>query len=304
MELRHARYFVAVAECLNFRQAAQQLHLTQPPLSRQIRQLEDDLGVMLFVRDKRKVELTTAGHAFLEEARKLIVQAGHAADVARHTQKGGVGTVRVGLSSGLGGIVSRVVFEHRRRFPAAEVECRNIFSSFQNEALRRREIDVGFLRSPVDELNLECEALYEEWFVVILPKSHRLAKRRSVRLQDIAEEPLIGFNRWRLSGLQDKMMGMFNRQGFAPHVVVTHVEAHEEAGAIMLASGKAIFVGPGAILNHSITGLDLASVRLNEPEAKIEVYAAWRKGEDSVAVRGFLDSIRGALAEPAGKKIA
>ena len=304
MELRHARYFVAVAECLNFRQAAQQLHLTQPPLSRQIRQLEDDLGVMLFVRDKRKVELTNAGHAFLEEARKLIMQAGHAADVARHTQKGGVGTVRVGLSSGLGGIVSRVVFEHRRRFPAVEVECRNIFSSFQNEALRRQEIDVGFLRPPVDELNLECEALYEEWFVVILPKSHRLAKRRSVHLRDIAEEPLMGFNRWRLSGLQDKMMGMFNRQGFAPHVVVTHVEAHEEAGAIMVASGKAIFVGPGAILNHSITGLDLASVRLNEPEAKIEVYAAWRKGEDSVAVRGFLDSIRGALAQPSGKKIA
>jgi DNA-binding transcriptional LysR family regulator len=303
VELRHARYFVAVAECLNFRQAAQQLHLAQPPLSRQIRQLEDDLGVTLFVRDKRKVELTNAGHAFLEEARKLIVQAGHAADVARHTQKAGAGTVRVGLSSGLGAVVSKVVFEHRRRFPAVEVQCRDIFSSFQNEALRRQEIDVGFLRPPVDELNLDCEALYEEWFVVILPKSHRLAKRRSVRLRDIAEEPLIGFNR-RLSGLQDKMMGMFNRQGFAPHVVVTHVEAHEEAGAIMVASGKAIFVGPGAILNHSIPGLDLASVRLNEPEAKIEVYAAWRKGEDSVAVRGFLDSIRGALAQSAARKIA
>jgi len=303
VELRHARYFVAVAECLNFRQAAHQLHLAQPPLSRQIRQLEDDLGVTLFVRDKRRVELTNAGHAFLGEARKLIVQAGHAADVARHTQKGGVGTVRIGLSSGLGGIVSKVVFEHRRRFPAVEVECRDIFSSFQNEALRRQEIDVGFLRPPVDELNLDCEALYEEGFVVILPKSHRLAKRRSVRLRDVAEEPLIGFNR-RLSGLQDKMMGMFNRQGFVPHVVATHVEAHEEAGAIMVASGKAIFVGPGAILNHSISGLELASVRLNEPEAKIEVYAAWRKGEDSIAVRGFLDSLRGALARPAVKKIA
>ena len=91
MELRHARYFIAVAECLNFRKAAQQLHVAQPPLSRQIRQLEEYLGVALFVRDKRKVELTKAGHAFLEEARKLMVQAGHAADVARHAQKGEFG---------------------------------------------------------------------------------------------------------------------------------------------------------------------------------------------------------------------
>ena len=301
VELRHARYFVAVAECLNFRRAAQQLHLAQPPLSRQIRQLEEDLGVTLFVRDKRKVELTKAGHAFLEEARKLIVQAGHAADVARHTQKGEVGTVRIGLSSGLGDTVSKVVFAHRRRHPAIEIECRDIFSSFQNEALRRQEIDVGFLRPPVDELNLDCETLYDEEFVVILPKTHRLAKRRSVRLRDIAEEPLIGFNR-KLSGLQDKMMGMFNRQGFAPHVVMTHVEAHEEAGAIMVATGKGIFVGPAAILNHSISGLELASLRLNEPEAKIQVYAAWRKGEDSPAVLGFLDSVRAAFPPPVDKR--
>jgi DNA-binding transcriptional LysR family regulator len=303
VELRHARYFVAVAECLNFRRAAQQLHLAQPPLSRQIRQLEEYLGVTLFVRDKRKVELTKAGHAFLEEARKLIMQAGHAADVARHTQKGEVGTVRIGLSSGLGGTVSKVIFEHRHRHPAIEVECRDIFSNFQNEALRRQEIDVGFMRPPVDELNLDCEALYDEDFVVIIPRTHRLAKRRSVRLRDIAEEPLIGFNR-KLSGLQDKMMGMFNRQGFAPHVVVTHVEAHEEAGAIMVASGKAVFVGPAAILNHSISGLDLASLRLAEPEAKIQVYAAWRKGEDSPAVLGFLESIRPALSPQLHKKIA
>jgi len=301
VELRHARYFVAVAECLNFRQAAQQLHLAQPPLSRQIRQLEEYLGVTLFVRDKRKVELTKAGYAFLEEARKLIMQAGHAADVARHTQKGEVGTVRIGLSSGLGGTVSRVVFEHRRRHPAIEVECRDIFSSFQNEALRRQEIDVGFMRPPVDELNLDCEALYQEEFVAIFPKTHRLAKRRSVRVREIAEEPLIGFNR-KLSGLQDKMMGMFNRQGFAPHVVVTPVEAHEEAGAIMVATGKAVFVGPPAILNHSISGLDLVSVRLNEPEANIHVYAAWRKGEDSPAVLGLLESIRPALATQPHKK--
>ena len=304
MELRHARYFIAVAECLNFRKAAQQLHVAQPPLSRQIRQLEELLGVALFVRDKRKVELTKAGHAFLEEARKLMVQAGHAADVARHAQKGDFGTIRIGIASGLGGVVSKAVFEHRRRFPAIEVECRDIFSNFQNEALRRREIDVGFLRPPVDQVSLECALLYEEEFVVILPKSHRLAKRRSLRLRDIAEEPLIMFDRNFSTGLYDKIVGMFSRQGFTPHLMVTHVEAHEEAGAIMVASGKAIFVGAGAIVNRSVSGLELASVGLNEPEAKIEVYVAWRKREDSTSVLTFLDSVHRALRQPVHENIA
>lgn len=246
------------------------MHVAQPPLSRQIRQLEEYLGVALFARDKRKVELTKAGHAFLEEARKLIVQAVHAADVARHAQKGEFGTIKIGIASGLGGVVSKVVFEHRRRSPAIEVECRDIFSNFKNEALRRREIDIGFLRPPVDQVNLDCELLYEEGFVVILPKSHRLAKRRSLQLKDIADEPLI-FDRTFSSGLYDKIMGLFSRQGFTPHLIVTHVEAHEEAGAIMVAFGKAIFVCAGAIVNRSVSGLELASVRLNEPEAKIEV---------------------------------
>ena len=99
-------------------------------------------------------------------------------------------------------------------------------------------------------------------------------------------------------------MGLFSRHGFTPHLIVTHVEAHEEAGAIMVASGKAIFVGAGAIVNRSVSGLDLASVGLKEPEAKIEVYVAWRKGEESPAVLSFLDSIRRVLSPPAHRKVA
>jgi len=304
VELRHVRYFIAVAEHLNFHKAALHLHVAQPPLSRQIRQLEEFLGVTLLIRDKRKVELTTAGHVFLEEARKLILQTSRAAAAARHAQKGESETVRIGIASGLGGAVSKVVFEHRCRFPVIEIECRDLFSNFQNEALRKHEIDIGFLRPPVDQVNLHCELLYEEEFVVILPKTHRLAKRRSLRLKDIANEPLIVFDRSFSSGLYDKIMGLFNRQGFTPHLIVSHVEAHEEAGAIMVASGKAIFVGAGAIVNRSVSGLDLVSVHLNEVEAKIEVYAAWRKGEDSPIVLAVLESVNRALNPPGHPKSA
>jgi DNA-binding transcriptional LysR family regulator len=304
VELRHVRYFIAVAEYLNFSRAAERLHIAQPPLSRQIRQLEEDLGVALLVRNKRRVELTKAGHAFLEEARKLVVQAGHAAEAARHAQKGESGIVRIGIASGLGGVVSKVVFEHRKRLLPIDIECRDIFSAFQNEALCKGEIDVGFLRPPVDQVNLDCELLFEEEFVVVLPKTHRLAKRRHVRLKDVADEPLIIFDRNFSSGLYDKILSLYSRQGFTPHLTLTHVEAHEEAGAIMVASGKAIFLGAGAIVNRSVSGVELASVRLNEPDAKIEVYVAWRKGEESAVILAFLDLVRRVFCSTAHKEIA
>ncbi len=292
MELRHVRYFIAVAEYLNFSKAAQQLHIAQPPLSRQIRQLEEDLGVTLFVRSKRRVELTKAGRVFLDEARKLVVQAGHATEAARHAQKGEFGVVRIGIASGLGGVVSRAVAEHCRRFPAINIECKDVFSTVQNEAIHKHDIDVGFLRPPVDAVNLDCELLFEEEFVVILPSSHRLANRKSVRLADVADETLIIFDRKFSSGLYDKVLGLYSRQGLTPHFAVTHVEAHEEAGAIMVASGRAIFIGAGAIVTRSVGGIELASVRLNEADAKIEVYMAWRKDEASSVVLSFLDSVR------------
>jgi DNA-binding transcriptional LysR family regulator len=292
VELRHVRYFLAVAEYRNFRRAAEQLHIAQPPLSRQIRQLEEDLGVTLFVRSKRRVDLTKAGQAFLEEARKLIVQAGHAAQAARHAQKGESGVVRIGVASGLGAAVSKVVFEHREHSPTVEVECKDIFSTMQNEALNNGEIDVGFLRPPIDLVHLDCYRLFEEEFVAVLPKTHRLAKRRSLKLKDVANEPLIIFDRSFSTGLYDKILGLYSRQGLTPHLTLTHVEAHEEAGAIMIASGKGIFVGAGATVNRSVAGLELASIPLNEPEGTIEVCAAWRKGEDSAVILSFLESVR------------
>jgi DNA-binding transcriptional LysR family regulator len=304
VELRHVRYFIAVAEYLNFRKAAEQLHIAQPPLSRQIRQLEEDLGVTLLVRNKRRVELTKAGHVFLEQARKLIVQAGHATEAARHAQKGESGVVRIGIASGLGGVVSKVVFEHRKRWPSIEVECKDIFSSHQNEALPKGIIDVGFLRPPVDQINLDCELLFEEEFVVVLPKSHHLAKRRFLKLKDIADEPLIIFDRNFSTGLYDKILGLYSRQGFTPHLTVSHVEAHEEAGAVMVASGKAIFLGAGAIVNRSVSGLELASVRLNEPGAKIEVYVAWRRSEESSTTMDFVESVRRVFRLTSHKEIA
>jgi len=292
VELRHVRYFIAVAEHLNFRKAAQRLQIAQPPLSRQIHLLEEELGVELFARAKRAVELTKAGQAFLEQARKLLAQAGHAVEAARQAHRGDVGTIKIGIGSGLGSVVGKAVFEFRKLWPAAEVECRDVFSSRQSEMLRKHEIDIGFLRPPLDHAALSCELLYEEEFVVILPASHRLAQRRALRMDDIASEPLIIFDRSFSMGLYDRILGLYSRQGLTPRLIPAHVEAHEEAGAITVGAGRAIFVGAGAIVNRPVAGIELASVPLNEPEAKIEVYAAWRQDEGSPLASGFLDCLR------------
>src|SRR4030095_10194291 len=167
--------------------------------------------------------------------------ASHAAEAARQAQRGETGIVKIGIASGLGGVVSRVVFEFRKRWPDIEVECRDIFSNFQSHSLRRHEVDVGFLRPPLDHVALDCELLYEEEFVVILPTTHRLAKRRAVRIQEIAGAPLILLHRNFSSGLYDKILSLYTRHGLSPRLFPRHVEAHEEAGAIMVASGKAIF---------------------------------------------------------------
>ena len=292
VEFRHLRYFIAVAERLNFSRAAQHLHIAQPPLSRQIRQLEDEIGAQLFERNPHGVKLTAAGAVFLEEARKLILQSAHAVEVTKAAQRKPAKIVKIGIASGLGGVVSQVIDEYSQRFPGVEVQCKDIFSGPQIEALLSRETDVGFLRPPIDSASLDSDVLFEQDFVVVLPKRHALANRKSVRLKDLAGEPLIIFERSLSSALYDKILGLYRREGLTPHLTVTHAETHEETGKVMVASGQGIFIGVGAMVSTSITGVDLAGVRLKEPGAKIEVLMAWRRNEKSAAVHDFLNQTR------------
>jgi DNA-binding transcriptional LysR family regulator len=292
VEFRHLRYFIAVAELGNISKAAQQLHIAQPPLSRQIRQLEDEIGVELLLRNKRGVELTNAGAVFLKRARKLIAEADRASAAARQARNGHSGLVRIGIASGLGGIASQIMDAHKRRFPAVEIQCKDVFSSLQNGALRKREVDVGFMRPPVDAQKLESQVLFEEKFLAVLPREHPLAKRRTLRLRDVIAEPLIIFARRYSTGLYDAILDLYRKQGLSPHLTLTHTETHEEAGKVMVATGKGIFIGVGAMVNTSLLGVRLAAVPLNEPGAKFPVCVAWRKSETSSAVMEFIASAR------------
>jgi DNA-binding transcriptional LysR family regulator len=292
MELRLLRYFVAVAEELNFTRAAHRLHIAQPPLSRQIRQLEGLIGGQLFVRDRRRVTLTISGKVLLREARIVLSQYQYAVDLTRRARKAEPSIVRVGIAHGLGERVHPVVVAHYRRFPGVDVQCQDVFSTFQNEALRALRIDVGFLRPPVDTAHLESRPLFEERFMALVPKTSRLAKYKKVRIKQLSHETLLLHKRDVSSGVYDKVVDLYREAGVAPRVIHTRTGPWEEAGTMLVASGKGIYIGVGAVLSHPVFGSEVTTIPLSEPGATIAVHIAWRKDEKSKLISDFVDSVQ------------
>ena len=292
MELRHLRYFVAVAETLNFSKAAARLHMAQPPLSRQIKQLEDELGAALLIRDRRRVMLTDAGAIFLQEARGILNQTEHAAESVRRAAKGELGKLRVGIGSGLGQPVNRVLFEHVKLYPGVEVECQDILSSLQNVALVEREIDVGFMRPPIDAENLASQKLFEEPFYVYIRKRHPLARRGKLKLEELQDEALLLYDRNVSRGVYDKTLELYREAGLTPRIIRTRTAPYDEAGAVLVAAGKGIYLGVGAVRSKPGDANDVVMVPLDEPNAKVAAHVVWRKGETSGVVLAFLETVK------------
>ena len=298
MELRQLRYFIAVAECLSFSRAAEELHITVPPLSRQIRQLEEEFDVQLFVRNRRRVILTDAGRLFLREAKTLAEQMTRFTNCMRQAKHGESGTVRIGIGLHLGERLSRAVVEHSRQYPHVEIQTMGIFSSLQGAALVEGKIDVGFLRPPADRVHLNSEALFEEHLVVLVSRASPLAKRKSVRVKDLAGETLLLQDRRASASMHDKVLELFARAGVSPEIVQLPVDPlpSDEVQKLLLAAHRGIFIVADEAAARMALGCAAAAVPLEEPEAKVEVHMAWRKGESSGAVLAFMESVRRTFA--------
>jgi DNA-binding transcriptional LysR family regulator len=297
MELKQLRYFITLARELNFSRAAQRLNISQPPLSRQIQQLENELGLRLFVRDKRSVHLTDAGRALLDDAQSLVDRAARFKDTASLAAQGKAGIVRIGIGMGLGEHVQAAVNEHSKHFPSVALELHDIFSTRQNHALRERMIDVGFMRPPVDE-GLVSESIVKEHFEVVMCRKHPLAGAKSVRLADLANEPLLIHDRSFSTNLYEKILDLYKSAGVSPKVTQTSSFPYEEAGAMVVASGKGIYLGvssfpgTGTTVCHPLFMDKLTVVPLNEPSAELDVLVTWRASENSPAILGFLKTVR------------
>ncbi len=292
MELRHLYSFIAVAEELNFTKAARRLQIAQPPVSRHIRDLETELGVKLFDRTSSRVFLTDAGRGFLNEVRVVVQHVSQAIEAARSAGRPGTGTVRLGIGKGLGDVVGRIVNEYLRVYPKVEIDVRDIASGFQTEAFTERKIDVGFMRMPIEAPHLASTPLFKEPFSVVLRKSSPLAKRKGLRLRDLAHETLLMIDRRISPGAYDLTLALFREQRIEPKVVSTATMPYEEAGAILVDSGKGIYLAVGRNPIHPAFIDRLIALPLKEPAAVIEVRIVWRKDEQAKTALDFVQFAR------------
>lgn len=299
MELHHFRYFVAVAEDLNFTKAAKRLGMAQPPLSRQIRALESEIGVQLFERGSGRVFLTEAGRRFLNAARNVLEEAAAAVAIARQGMDGALGTVRVGFGKGLGDLLGAVINHHLRVYPNVEVDVRDIFSGFQPEALRNRKVDVAFSHGHSSSLDLSLEKLFREGLTVVVPRSSRLARHSQLTMQNLARQNVLLIDRPLSPIVHDKILELCRNAKIKPNLIHTEATCYDEAGALMIASGRGVAIAVGGSPAHPSFGDRLVARALREPSAWVDVCVAWRKEEAAPTVLNFLESARKLLKQTA-----
>lgn len=300
MELRHLRYFVAVAEELHFSRAAARLHIAQPPLSQQIRHLEHELGVTLLFRTRRRVELTDAGRALLEEARRLLAGAERAARVARRAGGGEVGQLSVAFvpSADLD-VLPRALRVWHARFPDVELELQTLLPAAQLEGLAAGRLHVGILRLPVSaERELVVEPLQEEPLVAAVPQRHRLAARARVRLGDLAGETILMFQRHVAPGYYDLLTSACLAAGFTPRVFHP---GSLQTNLALIAAGLGVSLLPTSIRNLRRAGVVYRP--LAPPVPRVALAVAWRRDERSAVVPAFVEVVR-AVARGPGRRRA
>ena len=287
MELRHLRYFVAVAEELHFSRAALRLHIAQPPLSQQIRQLEDELGVQLFRRTKRRVELTDPGRVVLEEARRTLAQASRVMSAARRAAEGTVGYLGVGFSSSAPyTTLPAILRRFRSEFPDIVMNLHERSSEEQIDLLAAGTIDVGFVRRPVENApkSLVINTILRERLLVAMPHDHRLRNMSTVPVRALAHESFLLFPRHAAPGLYDQIGTLCRRAGFKP--VVAQEAVQMQTIISLVSAGLGI-----AIVPESIRNLHREHVlyrTLSPGSVRTEMAVTYDRGNESKALQSFL----------------
>jgi DNA-binding transcriptional LysR family regulator len=291
MELRHLRYFITVAETGGFGRAARQLNVAQSAISEQIRDLEDELGVPLFDRQNRRIELSYQGEQFLEDARAVIELTSRAVINLQRAQRGEVGKITIAFFvGGMGSYFSAIIREFRRAYPGVQISLVEMAPGMQYQALQNGSIDVSFTRTlpATHASHLRSVPLHTEPFYAVLLRTHPLAQRETIYMRELENETFILNDRRYSPAVFDKVISLCTEAGFSPKIggtgsvssgVIALVEAEE--GVAILPQGSRI-----------LSSTDVVWVPLADKGAIIDLVLAWSPKMERPALRSFLDLVR------------
>jgi DNA-binding transcriptional LysR family regulator len=287
MELRHLRYFIAVAEELNFTRAARKVGIGQPPLSNQIRDLENEIGAALFRRLSNGAELTEAGKAFLPEARAILLQAEQAKQSAVRAARGERGRLRIGFTSSavFNPIVPTVVNAFREKYAAVELSLEEAPTARLLERLDAEELDAVFIRpGSGDQLQARCQLLAEDPMVIVLPSGHPRSEAHTLHLDALAGESFVLFPREAGAGFFDDIIAACRRAGFEPQLGQSAPQITSIAS--LIAVGLGVSIVPADMVKINVPGVRYIAIAGEAPTARLTL--ATRRDERSPIVRNFL----------------
>lgn len=288
MDLRQLKYFVTVAEELSFVRAARRLHMSQPPLSHQIKSLEEELGVELLFRTQREVKLTDAGRVFLRESRDLLERAQAVAHRTRQAAGGEEATLRVGMAtSALFHVLPELQRRLAARFPRMEITVTDMNSDEQVRSLAVDRIDLGFIHARKDLRGLQSLPVVVDGFAIALPAAHPLAAHASLGLRDLEPQPLVAFSREHAPALFDALVASCRQEGFSPRIA--HVARHPVSLLQMVRIGLGVSIVPRAYAAEGMPGLVFRE--LPPIAGRLQIDAIWRQGNPAPGLAKVISEI-------------
>ena len=290
IELRHLRYFIAVAEELHFGHAAARLNISQPPLSQQIQILEQQIGARLFARTNRSVSLTEAGRQFLADSRQILSQVDDAAARAARLHHGETGELRIGFTASAPFIkaVSDTLSTFRRRYPDVHIQTRETNTREQIVPLNEGALDLGLMRNTQLPDTLVWERVLREPLLAMVPRDHPLASKPRVSLRELAREPFVFFDPHVGTGLYDDILGLMRRYDLTPAITQEVGEAMTIIG--LVAAGLGVSILPASFRRVQL--LEMCWLPIEEQDAVSEMWLVWSKHhEQGQAARRFRESL-------------
>ncbi len=284
IELRHLRYFVAVAEELHFGRAAERLHLAQPPLSQQIRKLEELLGYPLFIRTSRSVRLTDAGEAFLQRARRTLRNVQRDLDETRSIARGDVGSLHIGfIGSAVLSTLPAIFRTYREAYPRVRLHLHESFTSLVMEGLENGTLDAGILRDGDPVAGINVTTILSEPFVAVLPASHACAKQKSISPAALRGEPFIYYPRSAGARAYEKPLTLCEEYGFRPQVV--QEASHWLTILQLIGAGLGVSIAPACV--RRIATAEVVCLPLRGARTVSNIELAWPAGDGRPIVERF-----------------